>query len=60
MRSPVETAAAEAERSGRAGARAPLRFLVCGARGSGKSTLTAKLIDGRAAAGAPGSEADYR
>ncbi len=60
MRSPVETAAAEAERSERDGARAPLRFLVCGARGSGKSTLTAKLIDGRAAAGAPGSEADYR
>ena len=46
MRSPVETAAAEGERFGRCGARAPLRLLTCGARGSGKSTLIGRLFAG--------------
>ena len=44
MRSPVATAAADAERSAGAGSRPPLRLLICGARDSGESTLIGWLL----------------
>jgi bifunctional enzyme CysN/CysC len=46
MRSPTETAAAPAERSGAADTRTALRLLVCGAADAGKSTLLGRLFDG--------------
>jgi bifunctional enzyme CysN/CysC len=58
MRSPVETAGAAGERVG--GACAPSRLVVCGARGSGKSTLVNRLLEGRQAGPMPGNEGDYR
>jgi bifunctional enzyme CysN/CysC len=50
MRSPVQSAAVDAERAGGAGMAPALRLLVCGARGSGKSALIARLLDSRPAA----------
>jgi bifunctional enzyme CysN/CysC len=46
MRSPIESAAASAERIGTADSRTALRLLFCGAADAGKSTLLGRLFGG--------------